>query len=46
MKRCYDQGDSLKRKHLIGDLLQASEVWYIIIMVGSMAAGRQVLDSG
>ena len=35
MKRHHDQGNSPKRKHLTGDLLTASEVWYIIIMVGS-----------
>ena len=44
MKRHHDQGNSYEGKHLIGGLLTVSEVWPIIVMVGSKAACRQVLE--
>ena len=36
----YDQGNFYRRKRLVGDLLTVSEVYFIIIMAGSMGANR------
>jgi hypothetical protein len=44
VKRYHDLSNSYNRRHLIGGWFGASEVYSIIIMVGNVAEGSQVLE--